>query len=101
MPGPYTTGEVVMPVEVPFVADLNNPGAATGATCHIAWDTDIMAACELPRIASNIFAGFSGLTIERIGRRITIGVESSLLGLIIGPTSTSNDVGQISFVTRC
>src|SRR5205807_6357695 len=66
VPKPETAGEVVMAVEVPVAADLNEPGATAGATGHIAGDGDHRAAPVLPFGAGRRLAGLPGLAIERI-----------------------------------
>src|SRR6266481_7362497 len=60
MPVPEAAGEVVMAVEVPVAADLNEPGATAGATGHIAGDGDHRATPMLPAFAF-AFAGLPGL----------------------------------------
>src|SRR5437764_3120115 len=57
VPGLETAGEVVMAVEVPVAADLNEPGATAGATGHIAGDGDHAAPSMLPGFAQGILAG--------------------------------------------
>ena len=94
MLGLDTTDEVVMAVEVPVAADLNEPGATAGATGHIAGDGDHRAASMLPGGADGTLAGLSGLTIERIPGGVAIGVEELIDRLIIGPTGTTDLVGQ-------
>ena len=94
MPRLETAGEVVMAVEVPAAADLNEPGATTGATSHIAGDRDHITASMLPDGAEAALAGLPGLAIERICSGIAIGVEELIGGLIISPTGTADQVGQ-------
>ena len=48
MPALETADEVVMAVEVPVVAALNEPGATTGTTSHIAGDGNHSATPMLP-----------------------------------------------------
>src|SRR5579864_8744039 len=75
MPGLETADEVVMAVEVPVAADLNEPGATAGATGHIAGDGDHRATPMLPGGADGTLAGLPGLAIERIPGGVDIGVE--------------------------
>ncbi len=98
MPRLETADEVVMAVEVQVAVDLNKPGATAGATGHAATDGDHIPASMLPGGANRTLAGLSGLAIERSGSRITIGVEGLLGRLIIGPTNTSNHIGQETLI---
>src|SRR5437588_596753 len=94
VPGPHTADEVVMAVEVPVAADLNEPGTTAGATGHIAGDRDHSAPPMLPDRAGGTLAGLSSLTIEGSPGGVAIGVEGLIDRLIIGPTSAANQVGQ-------
>ncbi len=88
-------GEVVMAVEIPVAADLNEPGTTAGATGHVAGDGDHSATGMLPAFADGaIGARLPGLTIEGIAGRVAIGVEGLVDGLIIGPTGTAYHIGQ-------
>ncbi len=44
-------GEIVMAVEIPVAADLNEPGTATGAAIHFTGDRDYRASSMLPACA--------------------------------------------------
>jgi len=94
MPGLETADEVVMAVEVQVAADLNEPGATAGATGHVAGDGDHHATPMLPGGADGTLAGLPGLAIERIPGGVAIGVERLIDRLIIGPTGTTDQVGQ-------
>src|SRR5258708_33539119 len=94
MPRLETADEVVMAVDVQVAADLNEPGATAGATGHIAGNGDHRATPMLPGGADGTLAGLSGLAIERIPGGIAIGVERLIDRLIIGPTGTTDSVGQ-------
>src|SRR5215469_10800961 len=94
MAEPEAAGEVVMAIEVPVAADLNEPGATTGATCHIAGDGDHGAAPMLPAGAQGRRAGLPGLAIERIPGGVAIGIEGLIDRLIIGPTGGADQVSQ-------
>ena len=94
--GPHAAGEVVVPAEVPLAAALDKPAAAAGAAGHVAGDGDDGAAAMLPEGAAGAFAGFSGLTIERIARRIPIRVVRLVDLLIIGPTGSADYVRQVA-----
>src|SRR5260370_28937406 len=76
MPVLEAAGKVVMAVEVPVAADLNEPGAAAGATGHIAGDGDHRATPMLPAGAQRTLAGLPGLHIERrsgaVGTRVAL-----------------------------
>ena len=96
MPGLETAGEVVMAVEVPVAADLNEPGATAGATGHTAGNGDYIPAPMLPDGAEGTLAGLSGLTIVRIPGWVAMGVEELIDRLIIRPTGTPNQVGQVT-----
>src|SRR5947199_10263845 len=100
MPGLETADEVVVAIEVQVAVDLNKPGATTGATSHSARDGDHIPASMLPGSANCALAGLSGLTIKRSGSSIAIGVEGLIGRLIIGPTNTSNHIGQETLVIR-
>ncbi len=94
MPGLETAGEVVMAVEIPVAADLNEPGATAGASSHIAGDGDYGASPMLPDFAGGPFAGLSGLTIEGMPGGVAIGVEGLIDRLIICPPGAADQVGQ-------
>ncbi len=98
VPGLEKAGEVVMAIEVPVAADLNEPGATAGATGHIASDGDHRATSMLPTGARGTLAGLPGLAIERIAGRVAIGVERLIDRLIIGPTGTTDQLGQETLV---
>src|SRR6266851_1557903 len=89
-------GEVVMAVEVHVAVDLNEPGAAARAACHIAGDGDHRAAPHLPAFAGGTRAGLPGLTIEGRRGRVAIGVESLIDRLVIGQTRAADYVGQVT-----
>ena len=95
MPGLETADEVVMAVEVPVAAALNEPGATAGATGHIAGDGDHRAAPMLPDSAGRTLAGLPGLAIEGIPGGVAISVERLADRLIICPTGASDQVGQV------
>lgn len=94
MPGLDAAGEVVMTIEVPVAADLNEPGATAGATGHTAGDGDHRATAVLPAGAGHTLAGLPGLSIIRIPGRVAIGGERLIARLIIGPTGATDHVGQ-------
>ena len=94
MPELDNAGEVVMAVEVPVAADLNEPGATAGATGHTAGDGDHRATPMLPAFAEGTLAGLSGLAIEGIPGGVAIGVEGLIDRLIMGPTCAADQVGQ-------
>src|SRR6266702_1080219 len=94
VPGPHTADEVVMAVEVQVAAALNEPGATAGATGHITGDGDHLTLPMLPDGAGGSLAELSGLTIEGRRRGVAIGSEGLIDRLIIGPTSTADQVGQ-------
>src|SRR5579859_1676113 len=99
MPRLETADEVVMAVEIPVAAALNEPGAATGAAGHIAGNGDHRAAPMLPAFARGTFvARLPGLTIERISCRVAIGVERLIDRLIICPTGAADQVGQNTLI---
>ncbi len=98
VPRPETADEVVMAVEVPDAADLNEPGATTGAPGHIAGDGDHSATPMLPACTGGSLTGLSGLTIEGSPGGVAIGVEGLIDGLIICPTGTPDQVGQDTLV---
>src|SRR5260370_9214928 len=94
MPGLETADEVIMAVEVQVAADLNEPGATAGATGHIAGDGDHRATPMLPGGADGTLAGLPGLAIERIAGGVAIGIDRLIDRLIIGPTASTDQVGQ-------
>lgn len=94
MPRLHTTGEVVMTIEVPIAAELNEPGSTAGATGHIARNGDHGASPMLPAFAGGTLAGLSGLAIEWIRGGVAIGVEGLIGRLIIRPTGAADYVGQ-------
>src|SRR6266851_5962747 len=94
-----TADEVVMAVEVPVVAALNEPGATTGATGHIAGNGDHRATPMLPAFPEGTLATrLPGLAIEGMPGGIAIGVEGLIDRLIIGPTGAADQVGQETLV---
>ena len=95
VPGLETADEVVMAVEVPVVAALNEPGTTAGATGHIAGYRDYGAPSMLPGSAGagGILAGSPGLTIERGRGGVAIGIEGLIDRLISCPTGATNHVG--------
>ena len=99
MPGPDKAGEVIMAVEVQIAVDLNEPGATAGATGHIAGDGDHRATTMRRAFAQGILAGLSGLAIEGKPGGVTIGVVGLIGRLIIGPTGTADQVGQVTLTT--
>src|SRR5438552_1203250 len=95
MLGLETADEVVMAVEVPVVAALNEPGATTGATGHIAGNGDHRATPMLPAFPEGTLAArLPGLTIEGMPGGVAIGIEGLIDSLIIGPTSAADQIGQ-------
>src|SRR5260370_20351665 len=84
MPGLQTADKVVMAVDVPVAAALNEPGATAGATGHIAGYRDYGAPSMLPDSAGagGFLAGLPGLAIERIPGGVAIGVEGLIDRLI-------------------
>ena len=94
VPGLDTAGEVVMAIEVPVAAELNEPGSAAGATGHIAGDGNHGASSMLPAFAGGTLAGLPGLAIEGIPGGVAIGVEGLIDRLIIRPTGAADYVGQ-------
>ena len=94
VPRLHTTGEVVMTIEVPIAAELNEPGSTAGATGHIARDGDHGASPMLPAFAGGPLAGLPGLAIEWIRGGVAIGVEGLIGRLIIRPTGAADYVGQ-------
>src|SRR3989440_5878029 len=99
MPGPDKAGEVVMAIEVQIAVDLNEPGATAGTTGHIAGDGDNRATTMRRAFAQGILAGLSGLAIEGKPGGVTIGVVGLIGRLIIGPTGTADQVGQVTLTT--
>src|SRR5581483_9618876 len=90
-------GEIVMAVEIPVAFHLNEPAATTGTTGHIARNGDDGATCKLPLFANRtLVAGLHALTIVRIRSGVTIGVVRLLDWLVIGPTSTTDHISQIT-----
>ena len=65
MPRLHTAGKVVMAVEVQSAINLNEPGATTTATRHIAGDSNHSTSTKLPDSPQTL-TGLSGLTIERM-----------------------------------
>ena len=100
VPGLDTADEVVMTVEIPVAADLNEPGATAGATGHIAGDGNHATPSMLPNFAGGTLAGLSGLAIERIPGGVAISVERLSDRLIICPTGTTDQVGQEPLAIR-
>src|SRR5579884_488568 len=98
MPRLDSAGEVVMATEVPVVAALDKPGAATGAAGHIAGDGDNRAASEIPELAGGTLTHLPRLSIERMSSGIAVGIVGLIDGLIIGPARAANDVGQFPLV---
>src|SRR5437899_10694034 len=94
MLGLETADEVVVAVEVPVVAALNEPGATTGTTGHIAGDGDHSATPMLPAFPEGTLAArLYGLTIEGMPGGVAIGIKGLIYSLIIGPTGAANYVG--------
>lgn len=96
MPPLETADEVVMAIEIPVVADPNEPGATAGAAGHIAGDGDHRATSMLPGGARRTLTGLPGLSIERIRGGIAIGVERLIDRLIVRPTGATDEVGQVT-----
>src|SRR5579883_2899991 len=95
MPRLNGAGEVVMAAEVPVVAALDKPGAATGAAGHIAGNGNDRAAGEIPELAGGTLTHLPRLSIERMGGGIAISVVGLIDGLVIGPARAPNHVGQL------
>src|SRR6266702_7126060 len=89
----HTAGEVVMAIEVPVAAALNEPGTTAGAAGHAAGDGVHAAPSMLPNGAFGTLAGLSGLAIVRIARGVSIGIKELIDRLIRCPTGTTNHVG--------
>ncbi len=89
----HTAGEVVMAIEVPVAAALNEPGTTAGAAGHAAGDGDHAAPSMLPNGAFGTLAGLPGLAIVRIPGGVAIGVEGLIDRLIRCPTGAPNHVG--------
>ena len=96
MPRLEAADEVVMAVEIPVVADLNEPGATAGAAGHIAGNGDHRATSMLPGGARRTLTRLPGLSIERIRGGVAIGVERLIDRLIVCPTGTTDEVGQVT-----
>ena len=87
--------EIVMAVEVPFVAALYEPGAAAGAARHTARYGDHRATPVLPAFAGRTLAGYPGLAVIGIRGRVAIGVELLIGRLIISPAGAADQLGQV------
>src|ERR1700730_13012153 len=82
--GLETADEVVMAVEVPVIAALNEPGATTGATGHIAGDGNHSATPIMPAVPEGPLATrLPGLAIEGMSGGVAIGIEGLIYSLII------------------
>src|SRR5438034_2948419 len=100
VPGLDAADEVVMTVEVPVAANLNEPRAAAGSTGHIAGDGNHATLTMLPNFAGGTLARLSGLTIERIPGGVAISVEGLIDRLIICPTRATDQIGQEALAIR-
>src|SRR5713101_206338 len=94
VPRLHTADEVVMAVEVPVAANLNEPGATAGTSGHITGDGDHRATTMLPAFTGGTLTGLPGLTIEGIPGGVAIGVERLIDRLIICPTGTTDQLSQ-------
>src|SRR5712692_6893986 len=94
VPRLHTANEVVMAVEVPVAANLNEPGATAGTSGHITGDGDHRATTMLPAFTGGTLTGLPGLTIEGIPGGVAIGVERLIDRLIICPTGTTDQLSQ-------